>query len=31
MLKALVCTQSWLKGQQGEMKLDNYVDETHSY
>lgn len=31
MVEALVCTQSWLKGQQGGLKLDNYVDDSHSY
>lgn len=31
MVEALVCTQSWLKGQQGGLKLDSYVDETNSY
>lgn len=31
MVEALVCTQSWLKGQQGGLKLDNYVDDAHSY
>ncbi|KAK1379810.1 hypothetical protein POM88_026554 [Heracleum sosnowskyi] len=31
LVEALVCTQSWLKGQQGGLKLDSYVDETNSY
>ena len=31
MVEALVCTQTWLKGHQGGLKLDNHLDETHSY
>lgn len=31
MVEVLVCTQSWLKGDKGGLKLDDFLDETHSY
>ncbi|KAK1369815.1 hypothetical protein POM88_035907 [Heracleum sosnowskyi] len=31
MVEVLVCTQSWLKGDKGGLKLNDFIDETYSY